>query len=92
LFVVEHLQRFRELQDAVIRGELIECAFRRSFAAGAVVAADINNERVVEFTLVLDFLDYSADLIVCLCGIGGEDLRLAGVEFFLDVCQRVPSW
>ena len=54
-----------------------------AFGTGAVVAADIDDERVVELALVLDLLDHAANFMVGVGGVGGEDLRLAGEELLL---------
>ena len=88
--VVQHLHRFREGQNAVVGGHLVERALQGAFGAGAVVAADIDDERVIEFALVLNLLNYAAYFIVGVGGIGGEDFRLARVEFLLNQRERVP--
>ena len=61
-----------------------------AFGAGAVVAADVDDQRVVEFAHVLDRLDHAADLVVGVGRVGGEDLRLAGEEFLFISGERVP--
>ena len=91
VLVVQHLQRLGSCQNAVVGGQLIEGAFERAFGAGAVVADDVDDERVVELALVLHFLDHAANLMVGVGGIGGEDLRLARIEFLLYQRERIPS-
>ena len=58
-------------------------AERGAFGAGAVVAADVDDQRVVELAHVFHRLDHAANLMVGIGHIGGEDIRLAGKELFL---------
>ena len=44
----------------------------------AVIAAAVDDERVVELALVLAFLDHSADLVVGVGEVGGMDIGLSG--------------
>ena len=53
---------------------------RRTFRARPVVAADIDDQRVVEFALVFDFLYHPADLMVGICRVRGKDIRLTDEE------------
>ena len=62
----------------------------RAFGAGAVVAADVDDQRVVELAHVLDRLDHAADLVVGIGDVGGEDLGLAGEQLLLVGVERVP--
>ena len=55
-------------------------AIQRTFGAGAVVATNIDDQSVVEFAFVLNLLDYPANFIIRVGGVGGEDLDLANVE------------
>src|SRR2546430_10776769 len=87
---MQHLKRFRGIQNAVVGGELVKGAIEGAFRAGAVVAADVDDQRVVEFAHVLDRLDDSANLIVGIGGVTGKDFRLARVEFFVQQRKRVP--
>ena len=48
-----------------------------ALGARAVVAGDVDDERVVEFAHVLHGLDDAADLVVGVGREGGEDVRLA---------------
>src|SRR5439155_15506633 len=86
----QHLKRFRGIQNAVIGGELIKGTVQGAFRAGAVVAADVDDNRVVEFAHVLDRLDDSANLVVGVGGVAGKDFRLARIEFFVQQGKRVP--
>ncbi len=66
-------------------------ALERAFGAGAIVADDIDDERVVELALVLNFLNNAANLMVGVGYVSGEDLSLAGVEFLLDRLRASPT-
>jgi hypothetical protein len=80
----------RQIQNTIIGGVLIGCADRRAFRTRAVVTADIDDQRVIELALVLDFLDHAADLVIGIGGIGGEHLRLSCEQLLLIGRQRVP--
>ncbi len=54
-----------------------------AFGAGAVVAADVDDQRVVEFAHVLDGLDDAADFVVGVCEVGGINVGLLDEEFLL---------
>jgi hypothetical protein len=47
--------------DALDRGHFVRGAKDGAFSAGAIVAADIDDECVVELALVFDFLNDPAD-------------------------------
>jgi hypothetical protein len=87
---MQRLQRRRESQDAVVGSHLVERALLGAFRAIAVVAADVNDERVVELTHVLHLLDYPPNFVVGIGRIGRKDLRLAGIEFLLENRERIP--
>ena len=84
VFVMQHLHGLREGQDAVVGGHLVKRPLQGAFGARAVVAADVDDERVVEFAHVLDRLDNSANLVVGIGRIAGKVFRLAGIKFLLD--------
>ena len=79
-----------EIQDAVVRGVLVGRAGQRAFGTGAVVAVDINDQRVVELALILHFLDDAADLVVGIGRVAGVDLGLPGEQLLLVGRQRFP--
>ena len=58
--------------DAVEHGDLVGRADQRALGAGAVVAADVDDQRVVELAHVLDRLDHAADLVVGVGEVGGD--------------------
>ena len=75
---------------AVEIGHLIEQAVHGAFGARAVVADDVEDERVVELAHVFDGLDEPADLVVGVFAEAGEDFHLAGEEPLLVGSQLVP--
>ena len=82
--VVElHLHVDGQLVDAVEERDLVRRAERPALGAGAVVAVDVDDQRVVELAQVLEGLDHAADLVVAVGGVGGEDLDLADEELLL---------
>ncbi len=87
---MQQLQRHRHVQDAVIGGHLVVGARQRALGAGAVVAADVDDQRVVELAHVLDCLDDAADFVVGVRRVAGEDLRLPRIELLLQEGKRVP--
>ena len=78
-----HLHVDGQLVDAVEERDLVGRAQRAALGAGAVVAVDVDDQRVVELAQVLEGLDHAADLVVVVGGIGGEDLDLADEELLL---------
>ena len=90
-FVVKFELLFdRDVQYPVIGRVLVGRADQSAFGTGAVVAVDINDQRIVEFALILYFLDHPADLVVGIGRVAGEHLRLPGEELFLVVRKRIP--
>ena len=76
--------------EAVEIGDLVRRAVHRAFGAHAVVAADPDDQRVVEQAELLDRLDDAADLVVDIGHVGGPDVDLAEVELLLVGRQRLP--
>jgi hypothetical protein len=68
---------------AVEERDLVGRAQRPALGAGAVVAVDVDDQRVVELAQVLEGLDHAADLVVAVGGVGGEDLDLADEQLLL---------
>ena len=71
-------------------GELTVQAVQRAFGARAVVAADVDDQRVVELAGVLDRLDHATDLVVGIGQVRRVDVGLADVELLRLVRERVP--
>ena len=88
--VVElHLLGDRNI-DALNRGHVEGRADRGTLGAGAVVAADVDDDRVVELAEVLDLLDHAADLVVGVRDVRGEHLGLPREQLLLVGLERVP--
>ena len=78
-------------RDAVLHRQLVERAGERSFHAGAVVAPDPDDQRVVQLAQLVDRVDHPPDVVVGVLRVAGVDLHLAGVErlqFFGHVLPR----
>ncbi len=76
--------------EAVEVGDLVRRAVHRALGAHAVVAADEDDQGVVELAELLDRLDDAADLVVGVGHVGGPDIDLAEIELLLVGGQRVP--
>ena len=89
--VVElHLHVDGQLVEAVEERDLVGRAQRPALGAGAVVAVDVDDQRVVELAQVLEGLDHAPDLVVVVGGVGGEDLDLADEELLLLRAELIP--
>ena len=95
---VEPAVELRELElhlvgqrDAVLHRQLVERAGDGPLHAGAVVAPDPDDQRVVELAQVLDRIDHTPDVVVRVLGIPRIDLHLAGVERLQVVGHVVPG-
>ena len=77
--------------DPVVDEELVESARQRALHAGAVVAPDVDHERVVELAHLLQRVEQPADVVVRVLLEARVDLHLPGVELLLRVRQRVPG-
>src|ERR1700757_2982924 len=88
VFVMQQLENLRESQDAVVGGHLIKGSLQSAFRARTVVAANVDNERVVELAFILNFLNDPANLMVGIGGISSENLSLARVELLLEQGER----
>ena len=78
-------------RDAVLHGQLVERAGDRALHAGAVVAPDPEDQRVVELAQLLDGVDHAADVVVGVLGEAGVHLHLAGVEGLQVARARRPT-
>src|SRR5438094_8522701 len=74
-YVVEILQLIgdRDL-DGIELGDLIGGSDHRPLGAVAVIATDVNDQRVVELAHVIDRLDYPTDLVIGVGRIGGKHI------------------
>ena len=79
--VLEHVRH--SLLNAVEVGDLVEHAVHAALGAGAVVAEDVEDERVVELAHLFEGVEEAADFVVAVFAEGGVDLHLVGEELFL---------
>ena len=77
-------------RNAVEGGELVRRAVEHAFGARAVVARDVDDQRVVELAHVFDRLDHAADLVVRVGEVRPEDVRLLDEELLLEKSERIP--
>src|SRR5262249_4149410 len=78
------------LVHAVEVRHLVVQAYHAALGAGAVVADDVEDERVVELAEILDGPDQPTDLGVGVLAVAGEHFHLAGEELLLVRAQRRP--
>ena len=76
--------------NAIEGGELVRRAVEHAFGARAVVAADVDDQGVVEFAEVFDRLDDPADLMVGVGEVGPVDIRLLDEELLLHPAEGIP--
>ncbi len=76
--------------NAIEGGELVRRAVQHAFGARAVVATDIDDQGVVEFTEVFDCLDDPTDLMVGVGEVSAIDVRLLDEEFLLVPAEGIP--
>jgi hypothetical protein len=77
-------------RNAIEEGELVRRAVKHALGACAVVAADVDDQRVVQFAEVFDGLDHPADLVVGVRQVGPVDVGLLDEELFLQPTERIP--
>src|SRR4029079_17610756 len=88
--VVElHLVSNRDL-DAVERSDLVRRANQRALGAVAIVARDVDDQRVVKLADSIDFIDHPTDLVVGVGEVRCEDIRLADKQLLLIRAELVP--
>ena len=85
-----HLNVDGKLVEAIEEGNLVRCAHWPALCAGAVIAIDVDDERVVEPAQILEVLYDATDLVVVISRVGREDLDLADEELLLIGAQFVP--
>ncbi|CAH0300022.1 hypothetical protein ROS9278_04518 [Roseomonas sp. CECT 9278] len=85
-----HLLFGREA-DAVEVHHLVRRAVERAFGAAAIVAADVDDQRVVALAEALDLGDDAADLGVGIGQVGRVDIGLADEQPLRSVGQAVPA-
>src|SRR5262245_3032690 len=76
--------------DALDRGHLVRGAEDGAFRASAIVAADVDDKRVVQLAYVFHGLDHTADLMVGVSRVGRKNVRLSDEKFLFIGTERVP--
>ena len=89
--VVEALGEVVErLRDAVPVAQLVHGAVQAPLGGRAVVAGDVDDERVVEFAGLIDGFDDAAHLVIRVLDRAAEDLHPASADALVRVRQLVP--
>ncbi len=70
--------------------QLVERAGVRALEAGAVVAPDEDDQRVVEVAHLLDLIEQPADVPVGVLLVAGVDLHLSRVQLLRRIVERIP--
>ena len=78
------------LREAVEEQVLVERPFEAALGAGAVVAGDVDEQRVVGAGQLLHRVDDPAHVVIDVRPVGGEHLHHPGVEPLLVGVERVP--
>ena len=81
------VERFR---DAVEVAQLVQGAVQATLGRGAVVAGDVDDQRVLEIARLLDGLDDAAGLVIGVLERAAEDLHPAGADLLVGVAQFLP--
>ena len=79
--MLEHL--LHRLRNAIEIGKLVEHAQHAALGAGAVVADDVEDQRVIELAYLANGIEQPADLVVAIFSKGGINFHLAGKELLL---------
>ena len=78
------------IREAVEEQVLVERPFQAALGTGAVIAGDVDEQRVVSPRQLLDGVDDAAHLEIDTGPVAGEHLHHAGVEPLLVGVQRIP--
>ena len=70
--------------------DLVRRAHRSALGAGAVVAVDVDDQRVVELADIIEGLDHAPDLVVIVGRIGSEHIDLFDEQFLLVGRKFIP--
>ena len=81
----------RGQRDAVLHGQLVERPGQRALHAGAVVAEDVDHQRVVQLAHLLDRGDHPARVPVGVLAVPRVHLHLPGVQGLLIRGQGIPG-
>ena len=78
-------------RNPVEHRQLVEGAGQGAFHAGAVVAPDVDHERVLELAHLVDRVDHATDVPVRVLAVARVHLHLARVEALAGLVERVPG-
>src|SRR6476659_2006007 len=76
--------------DALNRCHLVRGTEYGALRARAIVATNVNDERVAEFAHVLDGLDHTTKLMIGVCRVRRKDIGLADEKFLLIIRKCLP--
>ena len=71
---------FRSQSDAVVHGQFVEGAGEGALQGGAVVAPDVEDQRVVQLAHPLHLVEHPTDVVVSVLLVGGVNLHLPGIQ------------
>src|SRR5664279_634277 len=78
--------------NSVERHHLVVSALRSAFCTGAVIAADVDEQRVVHYTHLLQGIHQTSYLLIRVLGEYGKGLHLPGLQFLLFWSLGIPGW
>ena len=78
-------QVIKGLGDSISVGQLIHDAVQTAFRRGTIVARDIDDQRIIQLTSILDGVDNAADLIVRMFNCAAENFHPAGANLLVRV-------
>ncbi|OPX97087.1 MAG: hypothetical protein A4E60_03362 [Syntrophorhabdus sp. PtaB.Bin047] len=85
------LHLFQALRDTIQRGYLVERTPDIAFNTGAVVAANIDDQSVIELPHPLNGVEDTADIVVCLREKARVHLHHVGKKLLLLGAERIPG-
>ena len=88
--VVDMLQALFNGSPLAVHGVGVD-ALRAAFGAGAVIAGDVEDDRVFSVSFRLDIREQPADFIIRLRQEGGVDFHFVRQQFLLVRVQRIPG-
>src|SRR6266849_6967422 len=80
------------LRNGVEKGHFVEQALWTAFGARAIVALNVDDQRVVEFTQVRKRIDDATHLGVAIAQRGGIDLHHVSRDLLVVSVERIPGW
>jgi hypothetical protein len=74
---------FEILRNGVEKGHFVKQALWTALGTGAVIALDVNDQRIVEFAHVRERIDDATHLEVAIAQCGRVDLHHVGCDFLV---------